>query len=177
MQALRAVYPTVRKIAALDRQSNAEALARSVFRTLPGLYQMLPSPEIYTERNFFDANAWPPDDFRPDAALLDAARKTRARLIAADDRCFLIAGVNQETITSVAMRDGGFEYSIERRGDGTVPLSLALWQHAPTWYAEENHGAMSINSVVLSAVTDLLKRGETTQLPSTPPAEDCMSAR
>jgi len=171
VQALRAVYPTVRKIAALDRHHDAETLARTVFRTLPGLYQLLPSPEVYTERNLFDAEAWPRDDLRPEATLLANARRTRVRLPDADDRCFLIAGTNQETITSIAPADGGFEYIIERGGDGTVPLQLALWPGAPTWYAEENHGAMPNNNLLLRAVTDLLKRGETDKIARTPPAE------
>ena len=39
VQALRAAYPTVRKIASLDHRNSAEELARTVFLTLPGLYK------------------------------------------------------------------------------------------------------------------------------------------
>jgi len=60
VQALRAVYPTVRKIAALDRTHSAEELARKVFLTLPGLYQLLPSAES-GEIDLFDAASWPSD--------------------------------------------------------------------------------------------------------------------
>jgi pimeloyl-ACP methyl ester carboxylesterase len=169
VQALRAVYPTVRKIAALDRGNDAEHLARTVFRTLPGLYQLLPSPALYTERNLFDANAWPADDLRPDARLLDDARRKQSRLAAADERCALIAGVDQETIVAVNLRDGAFEYVIARAGDGTVPLSLALWPQAPTWYVHESHGALPNNNTVLRAATEILKQGTSGQLPATAP--------
>jgi pimeloyl-ACP methyl ester carboxylesterase len=164
VQALRAVYPTVRKVAALDRTNSAEALARTVFRTLPGLYQLLPSPERYTERNFFEVGAWPADDLAPDAQLLARAHRTRSRLPEADERCYVIAGKNQETITAVALRDGAFEYTITRDGDGTVPLSLAQWPEAATWFADETHGGMTNNRLVLAALIDLLVDGKTHRL-------------
>lgn len=168
VQALRAVYPTVRKIAALDQQHSAEELARVVFLTLPGLYQLLPSGE----NDLFDVNSWPNDDLRPDTALLVQARQRRAELPGADDRCFLIAGIRQETITSVALRDSMFEYTIRRDGDGTVPASLARWHGAQTWYIEENHGALTNNNTVLAAIDDILQAGGTTRLQSHAPPPD-----
>jgi pimeloyl-ACP methyl ester carboxylesterase len=164
VQALRAVYPTVRKIAALDPQHSAEQLAGSVFRTLPGLYQMLPGPQAYTERNFFDVHSWPTDDFTPDAGMLATALISRNRLAAADERCSLIAGTQQETITAVANCASGLEYIITRAGDGTVPLSFAAWPGARTWYLEENHGALAANDRVMDAVIELLQRGSTDKL-------------
>ncbi len=44
--ALRGVYPTVRKLAAIDRRHTAEDLARIVFRTLPALHELLPDPAL-----------------------------------------------------------------------------------------------------------------------------------
>ncbi len=87
LQALRAVYPTVRKIAALDHLHTAEALAQSVFLTLPGLYQMLPTTDAGASIDLFDAGHWPDDAMKPDRKLLDRARRLRARMPAADERC------------------------------------------------------------------------------------------
>lgn len=168
VQALRAVYPTVRKIAALDQQHSAEELARTVFRTLPGLYQLLPSGT----HDFFDIDTWPNDELRPDTTLLAQARERRAELPNADDRCFLIAGTRQETVTSATLRDSMFEYTIRRDGDGTVPLSLAHWPGARTWYIEENHGGLTNNNAVLAAVEDILKSSDTTGLQSSAPPPD-----
>jgi pimeloyl-ACP methyl ester carboxylesterase len=164
VQALRAVYPTVRKIAALDRSNSAEELARKVFLGLPGLYQMLPSPERCNGLDLFDPNNWPDDDLAPNVDLLRSARESRARLMNADKRCFVISGANQETITSLRIVENGFEYTFTRGGDGTVPLTLADWPNAPTWYASETHGGLTNNNVVLGAAIDLLKTGDTTQL-------------
>jgi len=165
VQALRATYPTVRKIAALDLAHTAEELATRVFRTLPGLYQMLPSAEGHPDLDFFDPRSWP-KDMAPDAALLADARKVRETLAPADERCCLVMGVNQETVTGARRAKDTFEYSITRQGDGTVPMALAAWPGARTWYAEETHGGLTKNATVAAAVIDLLRHGNTQQLPS-----------
>jgi pimeloyl-ACP methyl ester carboxylesterase len=177
VQALRAVYPTVRKIAALDQQHSAEELARKVFLTLPGLYQMLPSLERSHGLDLFDSCAWPQDDLIPNTALLQAAREARSRLANADAKCSLIAGVGQETITSLERGDGGFKYVITRDGDGTVPLALADWPGARTWYASETHGGLTNNNTVLAALVDLLQRGQTQHLSETAPPIDGRAVR
>jgi pimeloyl-ACP methyl ester carboxylesterase len=169
LQALRAVYPTVRKIASLDRTHTAEQLARSVYHTLPGIYQMLPAPANASELDLFDARCWPADELAPDAKLLARARKIRGQLPAASDRCNVIAGVGQETIVAVALQERGFQYEFRAEGDGTVPLARARWKDAATWYVNENHGALTKNDLVLAAVADILKTGDTRRLRSTAP--------
>jgi pimeloyl-ACP methyl ester carboxylesterase len=171
VQALRAVYPTVRKIAALDQHHSPEQLARKVFLALPGLYQMLPTPERAT-LDLFDVRSWPKDELAPDPALLEAARAGRDRLGSADERCTVIAGVAQETITSVRLVDNNFEYTITRDGDGTVPVGLASWPNARIWYAEESHGGLTNNNVVLSAIIDLLRSDTTQRLAQSGPVID-----
>lgn len=168
VQAMRAVYPTVRKIAALDRSHSAEDLARQVFRTLPGLYQLLPDGE----QDFFDLRSWPDDELAPDASLLEQARESRSRLASADERCFVIAGTQQDTIVRADLRDGQLEYTLRRAGDGTVPLTSAHWNRARTWYAAEAHGGLTGNNTVLAALDDILMHGETQRLPSHPPKAD-----
>lgn len=169
VQALRATYPTVRKIAALDHARSAEELARRVFHTLPGLYQMLPTTDAAARVDLFNAEHWPDDELRPDAALLARAQRVRARLPAADERCRVIIGAQQETIVSAARRADGFEYEIRCAGDGTVPTQRAHWRGAPTWYAPEAHGALTQSDAVLGAVADILASGDTTRLTTDAP--------
>jgi hypothetical protein len=124
----------------------------------------------------FDPRNWPADELAPDPKLLARARRVRARLPAANDRCSVIVGVGQETIVSVALRERGFQYEIRAEGDGTVPLSRARWSEAATWFVNENHGALTKNDLVLAAVADILKTGDTRRLRSTaPPAPDVAS--
>ncbi len=171
VQALRAVYPTVRKIAALDRENSAEDLARKVFLELPGLYQMLPASAC-ADVDLFDPAAWPEDDLQPNPTLLHEARECRARLMAADERCTQIIGVGQETITSARIVDAQFEYTFTRNGDGTVPAAFAHWPGARTWYVADGHGAMTNNDHVLAAVIDLLESNATARLDSQAPPHD-----
>ncbi|MFL6550319.1 MAG: lipase family alpha/beta hydrolase [Povalibacter sp.] len=168
VQAMRAVYPTVRKIAALDRLHSAEDLVRNVFLTLPGLYQLLPA----LEQDFFDPKMWPRDELAPNPNLLRQARASREQLAASDERCFLIAGVNQETIVSAQLRDSQLEYTVRRAGDGTVSLASAHWKGARTWYVAENHGGLTNNNIVLAAIDDILRHGDTQRLSTHAPAED-----
>jgi pimeloyl-ACP methyl ester carboxylesterase len=169
VQALRAVYPTVRKLASLDQGNTAEQLAHAVFRTLPGLYQMLPSVENAGDCDFFAASTWPDDGLAPDAKLLARARRVRERMPAADGRCAAIVGIHQETITSASIRNGAIQYTISRDGDGTVASSRARWAGARTWFVEENHGALTIHNGVLGAVVDILRGVDTARLSTTPP--------
>jgi pimeloyl-ACP methyl ester carboxylesterase len=162
LQALRAVYPTVRKIAALDRGNSPEHLARTVFHTLPGIYQMLPA-------GLFDTSSWPDDDLAPDPKLLTRARRVRERLPAADGRCSVVIGAGEETIVSAGRQENGFRYEIRAEGDGTVPMELARWGEAATWFVNENHGALTQNDSVLGAVADILKTGDTRRLRATAP--------
>jgi pimeloyl-ACP methyl ester carboxylesterase len=173
LQALRAVYPTVRKIAAIDRMHTAEQLARAVYHTLPGIYQMLPAAATAADTDLFDPRSWPTDELSPDPKALARARKVRARLPAANDRCNVIIGVGQETIVSAVRHGAGFQYEYRSEGDGTVPLSRAKWQDAATWFVKENHGALTQNDLVLAAVADILNSGDTRRLRTTaPPASD-----
>ncbi|HEY5806750.1 MAG TPA: alpha/beta fold hydrolase [Povalibacter sp.] len=171
VQALRAVYPTVRKLAALDNTHTAEELAQTVFRTLPGLYQLLPT-------EFLEADRWPDDSLAPDLSLLSEARKARSQLAAADERCFVIAGVQQETIVAAELLGSQLEYVVRRDGDGTVPLQSAQWAGARSWYATENHGALTNNNSVLAAVDEILRHGDTQRLPRHAPlASDTLVRR
>jgi pimeloyl-ACP methyl ester carboxylesterase len=173
LQALRAVYPTVRKLAALDRMHTAEQLARTVYHTLPGIYQMLPS----CEPDLFDPQQWPNDELAPDPKLLARAYKVRQRLPKADGRCSVVVGAGQDTIVSATWGDRGFEYEYRAEGDGTVPLTRARWADAGTWFVNENHGALTQNDLVLTAVADILKSGDTRRLRSTAPHASSAASR
>jgi pimeloyl-ACP methyl ester carboxylesterase len=164
--ALRAVYPTVRKLAALDLRHDAEDLARVVFRTLPSLHELLPDPRLSGGLDLFDPAAWPDDALRPDRRLLEDAIAARERWPSADQRCLHIVGVRQETVTRAQLHGDEFNYTLGHDGDGTVPLSLATLPGAVHWYVAEKHGGLPNNGRVIAAVVDLLRTGATERLPA-----------
>ncbi len=126
VQALRGTYAVVRKLARLHHGRSAEWLATHVFSAFPSLYHLLPAPGHSARLDLFDVAAWPQSGPRPRRRLLAAARTVTAALPPADERCVVIAGVNQETVTAVARRGNEFVYTITRNGDGTVPTAQAL---------------------------------------------------
>ena len=165
--ALRGVYPTVRKLAAIDRRHSAEDLARIIFRTLPALHELLPDPRLAGGPNLFDADEWPRDALRPDPALLASAAAEQAAWPPPDERCLHIAGVRQETVIGLQLRGKEFEYTLAAQGDATVPLALAAPAGQSTWYVGEKHGGLPNNGRVIAAAVDLLRTGTTHRLPQT----------
>jgi pimeloyl-ACP methyl ester carboxylesterase len=164
--ALRGVYPTVRKLAALDLKHTAEDHARLIFRTLPSLHELLPSPLRVTDIDLFDVASWPDDELRPTAQMLLAAHAAQLRWPHGDPRCLHIVGVRQETVTGLRRKRDGFDFVVTRGGDGTVPLALAVLPGSQAWYVAEKHGGLPNNGRVISAVADLLRSGTTTRLPT-----------
>jgi len=172
VQVLRAVYDVVLKVAALDLRHTAEELASTVFNSFPGLYQMLPAPEKLGAIDLYDPAAWPAHGPRPVPALLAGVKPVLKRLAPADSRFFLIAGVNQDTVTGLQRSGDEFTYEVSGSGDGTVPLAFARLADIPdshTYYVEESHGSLPNNGTVERAIQDLLASGATNALSTTPP--------
>ena len=172
VQVLRATYDTVKKIAAIDFKHTITQLCNEVFNTFIGLYQMLPAPGK-SALDLFDAAKWPQSDPRPLAPLLKLARDTQSLMVTGDNRFYLIAGVNQNTVTGVSVDDGEFVFSMSQDGDGTVPLDFAKLDGIPAnqiYYVEAGHGDLPNNAQVEQAVRELLASGRTGVLPNERPA-------
>lgn len=166
VQALRACYPTMRKLGAVDPMHSAEQLAQLAFGGFYSLYEMVPGSAFTPGLNLFNAQQWPQDSLRPRPERLKLGRRLQRHLMAADRRCHVIAGVGQHTATGIIMRDGEFVYQYSAAGDGTVALPLAQWSGAQHWYIEEAHGQLPRNTAVCDATIDLLLNETTTKLSS-----------
>lgn len=177
IQALRGTSSTARALAALDPFHSVEELSRLVFRTFPGLAEMFPAPERFDAVDLYAPAGWPSAGPGPDFSILSRVANVRAGLLEADARFHLIAGINQETPTAVALGDREFVYEYTNEGDGTVPLALALLPGATTYYVEEEHGALPNNALVGSAVLDLLANGSTRALSRSRPARATRAQR
>ncbi len=171
-QVIRATYDVVQKIAKLDQFHSADQLSNQVFNTFPGLYEMLPSPDKFTAVNLYKAGSWPKTGPKPQSKLLLGVKPVIDRLAPADSRFFLVAGVNQDTVTGLRLEHDEFKYEISPDGDGTVPLAfarLAGISDKQTYYVEEGHGSLPNNGAVASTVLDLLSTGTTSALPNQRP--------
>ena len=172
VQTLRALGDTVKKLAFLDRRHDEFEIVSKVLARMPGCCQLLPSPERFNAIDLFDAKSWPPKAPKPDASVLRQVPGVLKKLAPADDRFFLIAGVNRPTLTGLRFDEEKQEFVFEQStaGDGTVPLALAALPGVKaTYYVEETHGSLPNNKSVARAVADLLSTGTTSVLPDKPP--------
>jgi pimeloyl-ACP methyl ester carboxylesterase len=164
VQALRGTYPFVRNMSTLDRKHSAEHLAQNVFCTFPGLYHMLPRQRA-RGIDLFDVRSWPSDGPAPSSRLLAAAAAAYGALAPADSRMVHIVGVNQETVVDLRRSGAGFEYFMDRNGDGTVPLESARLPKLKCLFVDESHADLANNPRVIQAIIDLVRRGRTGVLP------------
>ncbi|MEO8307574.1 MAG: hypothetical protein ABI616_05995 [Pseudomonadota bacterium] len=166
VQALRGVYPLVRRIAQLDPLRSAETLARDVFATFHSLYQVLPRP--HSGLDLLDPRNWPSSGPQPNATLL--ARVPMLQLGGPDNRIVTVAGYGFYTVVNAALVHDDFFYRIESGGDGTVPTTRAVMAGVPAWYCRVAHSELPRNAAVQAAVVKLLA-GETPALSTQPIAE------
>ncbi len=170
-QALRGTNDLVQKLALFDLSQDPKELAARVLHTLPSLHHLLPAAPTWSDVDLYDAGEWPTQGLRPRQRLLDQARDWPSQLAPADERCFVIAGVNQTTVTNLALTLDGteFRYESSEQGDGVVPLAFAELPGAKTFYVEESHGSLPSNGRVAQAVCELLDGGATALLPDRAP--------
>jgi pimeloyl-ACP methyl ester carboxylesterase len=165
VQALRGVYPLIRRLAQLDPLHSAEALARDVFATFHSLYQMLPRGG--DGLNLLDPRNWPSHGPQPNATLLD--RVAMLDLGGADPRIGSIAGFGYDTPINIARVHDEFYYRYGAAGDGTVPTARAALAGTEAWYCRVAHNELPRSPLVHSAVLALLEDARPT-LPGAPPS-------
>ena len=162
VQALRATYPVVCRLAAIDQRHDAQTLTTLVFRYFLSLYQMLPAESAAL--NLYLPDAWPQGGAVPDPALLQAARGFGALLAPADARFVSIIGTGQRTVTALERQDEQFRYQITSAGDGTVAIARATLPGARVYSLRCEHSELPRSPTVAAALVDLLLRGHTTRL-------------
>jgi pimeloyl-ACP methyl ester carboxylesterase len=151
VQAIRGVYPLVRRLAQIDPLHNAEALAREVFSSFHSMYQLLP---LDGTLDLIDSRNWPSTGPQPNATLLD--RVPMLRLGGPDARISAIAGFGFETAVNITRIDDDFFYRYDFSGDGTVPTARATLEGCEAWYCNVAHNELMRSPVVHAAVQDML---------------------
>ncbi|MBL9126343.1 MAG: alpha/beta fold hydrolase, partial [Verrucomicrobiales bacterium] len=174
VEALRGQYGLARMIAGGDLFHTAEELARDVFGTFPGLYQMILARRLNPELDLLDPKHWPTTGPQPAEDLLRLAENVQDLLAQPSDTpdvpWYLVAGIDQETKVAAKVVGTEFAYRITRDGDGTVPLESALLPGVrKTWFASAGHGFFANDSGVRAATVEILRHGDTNLLRSQRP--------
>jgi pimeloyl-ACP methyl ester carboxylesterase len=159
VQALRASYPIVGRLAAMDRRHDAEQLTRLAFRGFMSLYQLLPATSARLD--LFDPESWPRTGPRPHPGLLRAARDFGQHLAPPDRRFISIVGTGQRTVTGIERRGQQFRYQVSSAGDGTVASSCATLPGVRSYSLRCEHSELPRSESVAAALIDLLQRGRT----------------
>jgi pimeloyl-ACP methyl ester carboxylesterase len=162
VQALRATYPIVGRLAAIDRVHDAQTLTRLAFRGFMSLYQLLPAASAALD--LFDPGVWPASGARPDSKLLRAARGFSGQLAVPDQRFLSIVGTGQRTVTGIERRGAQFRYQISSAGDGTVASACATLPGVRNYSLRCEHSELPRSENVAAALIDLLRRGRTRRL-------------
>jgi pimeloyl-ACP methyl ester carboxylesterase len=158
-QVLRASYPVLLRLAALDRLHPPEDLS-ATFRGFLSLYQMLPTAGVGA-LDLFTRSSWPRRGPGPSAAMLAAARRFLQALPAADERFVSIVGTGQRTVTGIERRGAQFRYEVSAAGDGTVPAAAAVCAGAAHYCLRCEHSQLPREARVATAIVELLERGST----------------
>jgi hypothetical protein len=163
VQAVRGVYPLVRRLAQLDPVHSPEALARDVFATFHSLYQMMPHCEGL---DLFDPRNWPSRGPQPNATLLE--RVAMLDLGGSDTRISSLAGYGFDTAINITRVRDDFYYRYGPAGDGTVPTNRATLPGTEAWYCNVPHNELPRSPLVQAAILELLQEGRPL-LPGAPP--------
>ncbi len=175
VEAFRGHHGLARIISNVDLVNDATELAEQVFSTFPGLHQMILHKTVNENGlDLMDISKWPVKGSRPKENLLKLASKLQDHLAlpheAADAEWFLIAGAQRVTKVAARVENDRLSYKISDEGDGTVPLESAVLPGvSKTWYGSADHPFFTGNKAVRAATVEILKAGETRELPSTPP--------
>ena len=164
MQALRATYPVVFRLAAVDRRTAPRQLSRNVFGTFPSVYQLLPG-DSRRHRSVRSRARGRAAARSPHAAAARGRADWRSQLAPADARFVSIIGTGQRTVTGIERRGGQFHYEISAAGDGTVAALRATLPGARNYYLRCEHSELPRSELVANAVIDLLRTGRTRRLP------------
>ncbi len=179
--------PTQSKLALLDITQSTDQIIGLVAR-YPGLLELLPfAPE---DPDFADTSRW--ETLRQavgarwetaqTAPLQKAATTWKLlRAAATDPRCMVyVAGCQNATVIDYQLTSANawwrpdqkrLQFIATREGDGTVSWRSGRLPGVPTWYAEDTaHDALCAQAKAFPGYLDLLVNGQTTLLPSTPPA-------
>jgi pimeloyl-ACP methyl ester carboxylesterase len=162
VQALRATYPVVLRLAALDPLHDAQTLSRQVFHSFVSLYQML--PRSVGNLDLSQVRNWPSTGLRPKRRLLTAAARLEARLPRADARFVSIIGTGRRTVTGLALHRGQFRYEVSEAGDGTVPAACATLPGARDYSLPCEHSELPRSPRVADALIELLQERRTAHL-------------
>jgi len=164
---------TMVKLLAAADLTNSLSEILGIINTFVGSYEMLPSPRKLPPslQLLYRPDSW--ESYPVSERHLERALQFHHDLEQENTidpaRMVYIAGCNQETLAGMKfVGPGEFDYLVTDDGDGRVSHALGLLPGVPTYYVEDAHGDLPKNEQVLSALQELLEKGNTEALSKEP---------
>ncbi|HEY0077759.1 MAG TPA: CHAT domain-containing protein [Pyrinomonadaceae bacterium] len=168
-QVITGIEGLVKKIALIDLRHNVQELL-ATFNSFVGSYQMLPSPLVMPSmKKLYNSGTYKGFGV-PQTHLTNAENHHTLLKDTVDrERMIYIAGYDQPTFSGIRDWDNLNSvdaYEVTKDGDGRVTHSLGLLRDAdgkliPTYFIKTDHGNLSADQRILTALDELLERGET----------------
>ncbi len=175
VDALLGTASTVQQLAMLDLDRGLAGVL-GVIQDFPGILELLPLAE---GGRFFERATWDQMHAQcgqgalPDAGLLARARATLGSLpeqLPHAERVLYVAGSSPQTVTGFEGVDGRIVLQATSEGDGRVTYESGRLPGVQTWYLDAEHGDLPATEAGYPAILELLERGTTSRLPTTPPS-------
>ena len=169
----------IKKLALLDLKHDVNGLLQ-VISTYPGFLELLPEklfdPDLWAK--LADADPVRDDWHKPADEALSEAHKVR-KLIEAGrppdlDRMLYVAGCAPATPVDLSIEEdhdgqGRLVFHATPCGDGRVPWETGKLPGVRTWYMRAHHGDLASYQDGFDAILELLQKGTTDRLETTPP--------
>ena len=177
--------PVVGMLKALDLGNDKKELLK-ILAGFEGLLETLPGDEAedcfagetWVRWRKADGADWP----LPDLAILAKCRENRKLLETFDfhlekDVVRYLAGCADATPSGVRLGDGKLIFESSPLGDGRVLWESGIPDGVRVWYLAASHGDLLNCEQAFKGVSEVIGMGETTLLPTAPPAERGEGAR
>jgi CHAT domain-containing protein/pimeloyl-ACP methyl ester carboxylesterase len=176
VESLAGMAKTVKQLALLDVEHSLSEIVALV-AAYPGALELLPQDqwEYFTDQKWTGLRPHTESNVQIKSQVLQAAKGTLADLperIPHGDCIRYVAGWAPRTVCGVSTAGERLSFQATAAGDGRVTYKAGLLPDIPVWYVDAEHGDLADHKPAFSAYRDLLERGVTNQLSTTPLSAD-----
>lgn len=159
IQAIEGTYPFLRRLDKVALNTSIDELA-DMARTLPGLIDMLPDPDLFAADRVYASAAWPKR--APLQRWLNQSRQLKHLL--RDSPLFELAtcfvSLHHRTVVSLRNGDSVVAGPATGAGDGTVPARSCVLPEVPAFKVQKQHQQIAKDPLAIQGVAQLLRDGQ-----------------
>ncbi|TKB71705.1 MAG: CHAT domain-containing protein [Nitrospira sp.] len=176
VESLAGMAKTVKQLALLDvTHSMSEIVA--IVSAYQGALELLPQDEgeYFTSQKWTELHPLTESKVQIKPQILQDAKAALADLperIPHAECVRYVAGWAPKTVCGVKVENQRLSFQATTAGDGRVTYKAGLLPDIPVWYVDAEHGDLADHKPAFPAYRDLLERGVTNQLSTTPLSAD-----